>query len=73
MVDQVETNIIVCLWCYYQSGVTELLIMRDPPYGRICQLKTSGFSILSCEKGLGLDHFTAENLELRGLYPFRQH
>ena len=26
----------VGLWSYNQSGVTELLIMRDPHYGRMC-------------------------------------
>ena len=26
----------VGIWCYNQSGVTELLIMRDPHYGRMC-------------------------------------
>ena len=31
-------------WCYNQSGVTELLIMRDPHYGRMCfqSVKTLG-------------------------------
>ena len=28
--------IMVGLWCYNQSDVTELLIMRDPHYGRMC-------------------------------------
>ena len=32
VVDQVQTNFMVGLWCYNQSGVTELLIMRDPHY-----------------------------------------
>ena len=38
-------------------------------------LKRSGFSILSCEKGLGLrprTFFTANNGELLGLYPIRK-
>ena len=38
------------------------------------QLKPSGFSILSCGKGLGLrpwTFFTAKNGELLGLYPIR--
>ena len=26
----------VGIWCYNQSGVTDLLIMRDPHYGRMC-------------------------------------
>ena len=28
--------IMVGLWCYNQSGVIELLIMRHPHYGRMC-------------------------------------
>ena len=28
--------IMVGLWCYNQSGVTELLSLRDPYYGRMC-------------------------------------
>ena len=28
--------IMICLCCYNQSGVTELLVMWDPHYGRIC-------------------------------------
>ena len=28
--------IMVGLWCYNQSGVTELLIMGDPHYDRMC-------------------------------------
>ena len=47
IVDHVQTNyhgIMVGLWCYNQSGVTELLIMRDPHYGRMCfkSVKTLG-------------------------------
>ena len=36
--------IMVGLWCYNQSGVTELLIMRDPHYGQMCfkSVKTLG-------------------------------
>ena len=32
------------LWCYNQSGVTELSNMRDPYYGRMCfkSVKTLG-------------------------------
>ena len=35
---------LVNLCCYNQSGVTELLIMRDPHYGRVCfkSVKTLG-------------------------------
>ena len=39
--------IMVRIWCYNQgSGVTELLIMRDPYYGRMCfkSVKTVGAS-----------------------------
>ena len=28
--------IMVGRWCYNQSGVTDLFIMRDPHYGRMC-------------------------------------
>ena len=36
--------IMVGLWCYNQSGVTESLIMRDPHYDRMCfkSVKTLG-------------------------------
>ena len=52
--------IMVNLWCYIQSGVTELLIMRDPHYGRICfKSVKSAFS-------------TAKNAELFGLYPIHE-
>ena len=45
-----------CLWYYNQSGVTELLIMRDPYYGWMCfrSVKTLGASAFS----------TARNVEL---------
>ena len=62
----------VGLWCYNQSGVAELLIMRDPHYqvimvvGFLNQLKHSESYILSCEKSLDLFH---KNLGLLGLYP----
>ena len=36
IVDQVQTNYHGGQWCYNQSGVTELLIMRDPHCGRMC-------------------------------------
>ena len=38
IVDQVQTNYhgMVDLWCYNQSGVSELLIIRDSHYGRMC-------------------------------------
>ena len=46
------------LWYYDQSRVTELLIMSDLHYDRLClsQLKPSGLYILNCEIGLGLFH-----------------
>ena len=47
--------IMVGLWCYNQSGVTELLIMRDPHYGRMC---------FKSVKTLGALH-----VELLGFYP----
>ena len=57
IVGQVQTNYhgIVSLWCYNQSGVTELLIMRDPHYCLmwLSQLKLLELYILSCGKGLG--------------------
>ena len=56
----------VGLWCYNQSGVAELLIMRDPHYlilirCVLSQLKPSELYILS--------FFTANNVELPGFYP----
>ena len=71
IVDQVQAN-------YHGTSnytiVSQVLIMRDPCYDRMClsQLMPSGFSILSCEKGLRLrprTFFTAKNGELLGLYP----
>ena len=55
IVDQVQTNTMAGLWCYIQSSVTELLIMRYPHCGRMClsQLKPSELYILSFGKGLG--------------------
>ena len=43
--------IMVGIWCYNQSGVTDLLIMRDSHYGRICfkSVETLGVLFLSCE------------------------
>ena len=60
--------IIVGLWCYNHSGVTELLIMRDPHYCQMC-FKSVKTLILSCGKSLGLGFFTVKNVELLGLYP----
>ena len=67
--------IMVGLRSYNQSGVTELLIMRDPDYQVIIimvgcvlsQLKPSELYILSCKKASAL--FTAKNVELLGIYP----
>ena len=44
IVDQYTPIIMVGLRCYNQSGVTELFIMRDPHYGRMCfkSVKTLG-------------------------------
>ena len=55
-VDQVQTNYHARLWYYNQSDVTELLIMSDPQYGRMCfkSVKIPELYILSCETGLGL-------------------
>ena len=37
-------TIMVGIWCYNQSGATELLVMRDFHYGRMCfeSVKTLG-------------------------------
>ena len=45
--------IIVGLWCYNQSGVTDLLIMRDPHYGQTCFKSVKTLSIISWKKNLG--------------------
>ena len=58
--------IMVDLWYYNQSGVTEQLIMVGCV---LSQLKPSELYILSCGKGLGLQlrpFFTAKSF---GLYP----
>ena len=61
----------VGLWYYNQSGVTELLIIRDFYFVRcvLSQLKPSDLYIISFAKGLGL--FLAKNVEFLGLYPVR--
>ena len=64
----------VGLWCYTQSGVTELLIMRNPHYGRMCfkSVKTLGavHSWLWKRPRPSVSAFsTAKNVELLGLYP----
>ena len=47
--------IMVGIWYYNQSGVTEVLIRKDPHYDRMCfrSVKTSELYMLSCKKGLG--------------------
>ena len=66
----------VGLWCYNQSGVTELLIMRDPHYGRMCFKSVKTLGTLHSE--LWKRHWpsvsafsTAKNVELLGLYPIQ--
>ena len=34
------------LWCYNQAGVTDLLIMRDPHYGRPCFMSVKTLGVL---------------------------
>ena len=63
IVDQVQTKYYGRPIWYDQSGVTEMLIMRDPHYA-LSQLKTLELYILSCEKALGL----RPKLELFRLY-----
>ena len=49
----------VGLWCYNQSGVTELMIMRDPHYCGMC-FKSRGSPFLAVKKAsaFGLGPFT---------------
>ena len=66
--------IMVGLWCYNQSGVTELLIMRDPHDGRMCfkSFKTLGtlHSQLWRKPRPSASAFpTAKNVDFLGLYP----
>ena len=65
----------VGLWCYNQSGVTELLIMRDPYYVLMClsQLNPRSSTFLAVEKAEASAFSTAKNVELRGFYPIRKH
>ena len=53
----------VGLWSYNQSGVTDILIMRDPHYGHMCfkSVKTLG-TFLAVEKA------TAKNVAFLGFY-----
>ena len=66
--------IMVGLRCYNQSGVAELLIMRDPHYGRMCfkSVKTLGalHSQLWKKPGPSASAFsTAKNVKLLRPYP----
>ena len=38
--------IMVGIWCYNQSGVTEVLIIRDPHYSRMCFKSPEAFGFL---------------------------
>ena len=75
IVNQVQTNYHgIGLWSYNQSGVTELLIIKDPHYGRMCfkSVKTLGtlHSQLWKRPRPEAEAFsTARNVELLGLYP----
>ena len=66
--------IMVGILCYNQSGVTELLTMRDPHDGRMCfkSVKTLGalHSLLwKKPRPLASAVSTAKSVELLGLYP----
>ena len=66
IVDQVYIPIImVGLWCYNQSDVTQLLIMRDSHYGRTCfkSVKTLALAVKKAST-----FTTAKNVELPGPY-----
>ena len=65
----------VGIWCYNQSGVTELLIMKYTHYGRMClsQLKPSELlAFLDVETAEASAFSTAKNEELLGLYPIHK-
>ena len=64
------------LWCYNQSAVIEMLIMRDPHYGRMCfkSVKTLGALhswLLKRLRPSASIFSTAKNVELLGLYPIQ--
>ena len=68
--------IMVDLWCYYQSGVTELLIMRDSHYGRMCfksdkTLRALHSQLWKRHRPSASAFSTTKNVELLGLYPIR--
>ena len=76
IIHQVQTNMMVGIWCYNQSGVTEMLIMRDPYYDRMCfkSVKTLGAlhsQLWKRPRPSATAFSTAKNVELRGLYPIR--
>ena len=62
------------LWCYNQSGVTELLIMRVPHYALMCLRSVETIGVLHSQlwkrpRPLASTLSTAKNVELLGLYP----
>ena len=72
--DQVHTNYHGRPLCYKQSGVTELLIMKDPHYGRMCfkSVKTLGAlysSLWKMPRPSASASSTVQNVELFGLHP----
>ena len=75
IIDQVQTNYHgKPIWCYNQSGMTELLIIRDPHYARMCfkSVKILGalHSYLWKRPRPSASAFsTDKNVELLGLYP----
>ena len=68
----------VGLWYYNQSGVTELLIMRDPHYGQMCfksvkTFRSPTFLAVKNASASGLDFFHSYmNVELLELYPIHE-
>ena len=48
----------IIMWAYNQSGVTKLMIMRDPHYGRMCfkSVKTLGTLHSECRAPLALSN-----------------
>ena len=63
----------VGLWCYNQSDVTELLVMKDPLYDRVCFKSVKTFGALNPQLPkrplLSASAFsTTKNVELLGLY-----
>ena len=66
--NQYKPIIMVGLWRYSQSGVTELLIMRDPHYGRMCFKSVKTLEALQPSASA---LFKAKNVERLVLYPIR--